>query len=920
MALLCSPALTSVAHAEASTPVRVGYFYNGDFMHKGDDGSYQGYDAEYYYMIEGYAGWDVQFVDYDSLSSAVAGLQRGEIDILSGMSKTDQRESEFLFSSQKMCTAHISVQTRADDDRFTVGDPATMTDLSCGILKGSNVVTLYESWCQANGLTPHVVEFDSIQDRNAALVSGQVDAVAGGSTVENAQKIAEFPGLDLFFMFNDGRADLKSQLDRAMGVIALSKPAFASDLYEKYFPASRNTSPSFSSSEKSYISSHQTIKVAVLSNDAPFSSVGADGTVAGILPEYFSHLSEVIGFDMQCVPYASKEECVAALAAGDVDVIGKYTYDVFDAHDLNLIQTNSFLSTDLVRITKAGTGSVESTAIPSCVSALASAEFARTGSTATVTTLDNGTDCFEALKSGSVDSVICSQAVATWLLNRNRSSDYVISAFDGVTWNICLALPSDSTGNVLRSIFDKTITVDNGYMDQLIAKDTLQDSADLAGVLDRVPVSLLVGLVAVFAVLLASAVAGLIVLSRHHQAERRLAVLQAENDVREASVAAESRANAARREFFGTVSHDMRTPLNGIMGFAGLALASDDPEVTHDYLRKIQASGALLSDLVDDTLMMSRIESGKFSISPTANDTYELAEEVTLPVRSMAQKKSIDFVDNSHDVPRRTVLVDRLAFQRILLNLLSNAVRFTPEGGTVSLDVRFDPADSPQPDTVFTVSDDGRGISADFLPHLFEPFAQENRAQAGTTGTGLGLAIVKSLVDAMGGTIEVKSEPDKGTAITVRLHLQEISDSEDWNRTHDVTDAFASRLAGKRVLVCEDNALNLEILRSMLEERGVEVVVAENGELGVKAFEDSPNGYFQAVLLDLRMPVMGGIEAARAIRGLDRLDASTVTILAVSADAYPEDVSACVEAGMNGHVSKPIKADELFRKLAASVS
>lgn len=279
---------------EPAAVVKVGYFSNGDFMHKAEDGSYAGYDIEYYYTLAGYAGWQLSFAEYPSLDSALAGLENGEIDILSGLSLTAERQSRFLVSSRKMCTSHISVQTRADDDRYTAGDPDTMKDLRCGVLRGSNVAALYTDWCSSNGLEPHIVEYDSIAARNTALQNREVDAIAAGSTIEGAQKIAEFPSLDLYFMFNRGQSALKAQLDRAMNILLLQNPTYAEDLFARAFPATRNSAPSFSAQEKSYLRAHGTLRIAVLADDLPFSrAVGK--SAGGILPEYYDHLAGMMG-------------------------------------------------------------------------------------------------------------------------------------------------------------------------------------------------------------------------------------------------------------------------------------------------------------------------------------------------------------------------------------------------------------------------------------------------------------------------------------------------------------------------------------------------------------------------------------------------------------------------------------------------
>lgn len=906
VAFLLPGVLPRAAAADAVT-VRVGYFYNGDFMHVNADGTYSGYDIEYYDTIAGYAGWKIQFVPYSNLQAALRGLKRGDIDIMSGLSKTPQREQDFLVSSNKMCTSRIAVQTRADDDRFTAGDPRTMQNLTCGILKGSNVVALYKNWCAENGLTAHIREYNSLERRNTALFAGEVDAIAAGSSVENAQKIAEFPALDLYFMLNQSRRDLKTVLDRSMGILALEDPTYTSALFEKYFPSTRNSRPSFSAAEKRFIAARPVVRAAVLKDDAPFSLELANGTVEGILPEYYTHLSSLIGFQIQCVPYASTEAAFQALHDGKVDLVGKLGNDVFDAVKKDVILTVPFLKMNLVQITRAGTGTVSRAAVPLCTRDAAKKALLAGSSRVSLVGRANSEACFESLKSRRVDAVICTQTAASWLLNQNRASSYVVSSFGSDTWDISAALPASETGNMLRSIFNKVIAIDNGYINQLITNDTLRDSADLSHLVDRLPVPLLAVFAAVAALLLVMVSAALLVLLRHRQAEQALAEQKVQ-------LAAEEERNRAKHTFFGTVSHDMRTPLNGIMGFTDLALESDDPEQVKKYLGKIRASGSVLTNLVSDTLLMSRLENGKYTLSPAPCDLPLILDEALEPIREIAREKGVALRDNLTDVPHCQVLTDRLSLQKILLNLLSNAVKFTPSGGTVTLHCTLRPESGGQVDSVISVSDTGSGISQEFLPHIFEPFSQEFLPGQDISGSGMGLSIVKSIADAMGGTISVSSRQGIGSEFTLHLRFPAVKPAAPSAAVQTAGDSASLR--GRQFLVCEDNPLNFEILKSILVRWGAGVTGAENGELGVEAFAASPCGFFSAILLDLRMPVMDGTAAAAAIREMDRADAKTVPIYAVSADAYPENVRECLDAGMNGHIAKPVDPKALLQILS----
>jgi signal transduction histidine kinase len=708
-------------------------------------------------------------------------------------------------------------------------------------------------------------------------------------------------------MFNKNQTALKAQLDRAMSILSLQNPTYAANLMLKYFPPSRNKKPSFSAAEKAFIAGHPVIRVAVLKDDAPFSEQQRDGSITGILPEYYSHLGKVVGSKFQCVPVVSKSDACAALARGEADLVGKFENDVFDASSHKVILTVPFLKTNIVQITRAGTDKLSSCAVPECNSRLVSSALAQSDSPLKIKLLANSKECFGALKSGRVDSVICTMPAAAWLLNRNRASEYVVSAFDCDDFAICCAPAFGADGNTLRSILDKVLAVDGGFIHKLITSDTLKDSADLAGYFDSLPISLVAAFAIVAALLLILAVMALAVLVRRRAAEKKLAAQQAE-----LAVAAE--ANKARHSFFGSVSHDMRTPLNGIIGFTELAMASEDPARIRDCLSKIRLSSSILNSLVNDMLVMTRLESGKYILKPQPCDTRELFAGVLEPIRELAKKKGVTFADNMSSIRRRTVMADPLSLQKIFLNLLSNAVKFTPAGGTVTLHCRLEPADAEEPDSVLSVSDTGRGISPEFLPRVFEPFAQENAVNADTSGTGIGLSIVKSIVDAMGGKIKVESEQGRGAVFTVRLHLKEVKEQPQQPAAAETPDV--SLLKGKRALVCEDNELNLEIIKSVLSDCGMEVCGAVNGKLGVEEFGRSSAGYFDVILLDLRMPVMDGMTAARAIRALGRPDAASVPIFAVSADAYPENVRDCLAAGMNAHIAKPINVGELVAALA----
>ena len=373
----------------------------------------------------------------------------------------------------------------------------------------------------------------------------------------------------------------------------------------------------------------------------------------------------------------------------------------------------------------------------------------------------------------------------------------------------------------------------------------------------------------------------------------------------------------AKDVFFSNISHDMRTPLNAVLGFVRQARKTDvTPELKDEYLSKVELSGNLLLDLINDTLTVSRISSGKLTLHLEPCSTKNIVESIVSPIIIAADQKHIAIDVDISAMPDKIIMADRLNLEKIFLNLLTNAVRYTPEGGHVWFTVvqdAMDATDTPRLSYTITVRDNGIGMSPEYLPHVFEPFSQEKQAGYDSTGTGLGLSIVKQLVTLMGGTVQVESIKGKGTTFTVQLNFVEGVKSE--SAEHKVSANKNQTLAGKKVLLCEDNSLNREIAVALLNEKGIEAVTAADGQQGVQKFNESEKGEYACILMDIRMPVMDGLEATERIRSLNRADAETIPIIAMTANAFADDVQACLDAGMNGHVSKPISPEQLFKTI-----
>jgi signal transduction histidine kinase/ligand-binding sensor protein/ActR/RegA family two-component response regulator len=369
------------------------------------------------------------------------------------------------------------------------------------------------------------------------------------------------------------------------------------------------------------------------------------------------------------------------------------------------------------------------------------------------------------------------------------------------------------------------------------------------------------------------------------------------------------RANNAKTDFLSRMSHDIRTPLNGIIGMTYLARQEKNGSKTSECLDKIEISSKFLLGLINDVLDMAKIESNKIVLHPEPYSASEITDYLNSVISPLCQEKNHHFTIDIKVDENRVPVVDKLRFNQIIFNLLSNAVKFTPEGGSVSFKAQFTKADEPNKlKMTALVSDTGKGISEEFQKILFTPFSQEDRSDTALNrGSGLGLAICKNLISLMGGTISVKSKLGQGTVFKVEVMLDSISEAEYAEKEKKTEQRVkSSSLSGLHILLCEDHPLNQEIAKAILEKSGAIVEIADNGEIGLAKFRKSSVGYYDVVLMDIRMPIKNGYETAEEIRALKRKDAARVPIIAMTADAFDDDVKKCLNAGMDSHIAKPI--------------
>ena len=423
-----------------------------------------------------------------------------------------------------------------------------------------------------------------------------------------------------------------------------------------------------------------------------------------------------------------------------------------------------------------------------------------------------------------------------------------------------------------------------------------------------------------FGILIAALVSGVLTVGYwQYEMQRYKEALYAEKIERAAKRAEE--ASEAKTRFLFNMSHDIRTPMNAIIGFSDLLEKHlDDKEKVHDYIKKIQLSGSFLLSLINYVLEMARIESGKATLRTEVGDAQELLGALNAVFEPAVEKKRLKY-NCTLDVEHRFIICDVTKVREIVLNIISNSVKYTPEGGSVTVQIKEIPWEK-EGWTAYRilVEDTGIGMGAEYLPHIFEEFTRERTStESKVVGAGLGLPIVKALIDLMGGTIQVESERGKGSKFEVILPFEIASEEEVKDSYVKKEEKPYNRSKEKRILLAEDNELNAEIAITILEENGFKVERAEDGCKCVELFSEKPTGYYSTILMDIQMPNMDGYTASRKIRGMEREDAKVIPIIALTANAFDEDRNKAFAAGMNGHIAKPIDVGRMVRTIGALV-
>lgn len=915
--LLLSAVLPVKAAAETAPVkiVRIGSFEN-TFNYCNEKGARKGYGYELLQTLSGYTGWQFEYVTCD-WSDCFEKLENGEIDIMGGISYTEDRAEKMLFSDEPMGEEKYYLYADLSRADISASNFKTLNGKKVGVLMGTEPEVMLTEWEEKYGIKTQHVNISNNEDVQQKLANHEIDcfvsleeslwAELGISTITRVGKSS------IYYVLNKDRSDLKEELDNAMRALDEEAPFYTADLCKKYF--SLDYKPILTGEEKAWLRKHGAIRMGFLTSDSGVSTFDpATGEITGTITDYIQFAADCLGnqkLEFQLVGYDDKEAELNALKSGEIDMIFHFDQSPNLAEEYRVARTNTTWTANMMVVTNQqlfAENKVNRVAVPQNKISL-TRYIAFYYPQWEIVDCDTQEDAIKLVKDGQADCFII-----------GVSSEAKYSKIYGF-YSVPLPNPANScfavnSGNrSLLSILNKTIKAMPANMltsSLAMHKSSLRKVTLSEFIKDNFVMVLLVGSIAVAVILLT--ILKLLRKARKAEAAARKAAddTQELNAKLQVAVEKAESANHAKSTFLFNMSHDIRTPMNAIIGYADLASRhSDDPAKLKKYMENIQVCGQNLLMLLNNVLDLARIENDKTEMEYSVSDVEKDFRNCIAMFRNLADSKGQTLMVTTQ-LLHPYIYADIPHLTEVCTNLVSNAVKYTGAGGTICCDVTQKPGKKEGwCDTVVTVADNGIGMSQEFQKHIFEPFERERTSTVSKVeGSGIGMGIVKKLFGLMGGTVEVESRIGVGSTFTVTIPCR-IASEDEIQAKRETGPSDQKSLFGVKILLVEDNDLNAEIAVELLQEEGSTVDRAKDGVECVDMLEKAANGTYQLILMDIQMPVMNGYDAAKKIRRMDDPQKADIPIIAMTANAFSEDKQAALDAGMNDHIAKPINMNVL---------
>lgn len=893
---MCMPCLAD----ETQKTIRVGSFED-TFNYVDEHGVRRGYGYELLQALAGYTGWKFEYVKCD-WSNCFEKLENGEIDIMGDISYTDDRAKEMLYSEETMGEEKYVLYADLLDTDIVSSDFKSLDGKRIGVLKGTEPENMLTEWENKHGIHTEHVNVSGNEDVKKKLANNEIDCfVSLEESIWSERGISSVTTIGksgIYFVMNKERSDIKQELDYAMRQLDSDSPFFKADLYKKYFTL--DYTQILTGVEKSWLEEHGGIRIGFLNNDPiVFSMDKKSGEIRGTLSEYISYAKDCLGnhtlkFDIQA--FDDYDKMIEALQNKEIDVIYYASRNSNVAEKKGYALSNTAWTYNLIAVTnKENFNENDSYVVAVPKNKVALKQYiAYNYPHWKLVDCDSIEDGANMVDDGKVDCFIMG---SSQVLSFDGKKNFKIIPLTK-TMEACFAVKDGQA--TLLSILNKTIkAMPSDMLTSAIAMydSTAYKTTFYSFLKDHLVVVLVLGFSIIIVILL------LLQKARRAEASAKVALKSAED------------ASLAKTQFLHNVSHDIRTPMNAILGYSELMeneLKDNDLPKVFEHLNKLQKAGNILLSIINNVLDMARIESGHMELDENYANIEDIRQRLIEMFEDEAKKKNIH-VRYTFNVEHKHVMADVTKVEEIFVNILSNALKYTPSNGSVEVNVDELSCDEPGYMIVRTsIMDTGIGMSQEYLEKIFESFSRERMTSSKISGTGLGMAIVKKYVDLLGGTIDVKSVLGKGSAFIVTLKYKMADEKYYLDKQEENCEVDNAIFNGKHILLAEDNDLNAEIAQTILERAGLFVDRVKNGIECVNRVIENPVGTYDVILMDIQMPKMDGYKATCEIRNLQDKAKACIPIVAITANAFEEDKKKAIDVGMDGHIAKPINIEDLF--------
>jgi signal transduction histidine kinase/ActR/RegA family two-component response regulator len=943
------------AEAEDEKVVRVGYFVEEGFQMGDRDGAVKsGYGYDYLQRLKLYGNWKYEYV-YGPYGELYEKLVKGEIDLLGGLAYRPERTAVISYPKEPMGSSQYVFFKRINDDSVTA-DPESLNGKRIGVLTGAQVKVV-NNYLEKHNLQATVSTYDDLKERDEAIRQGSIDVMLaeGYNNFTNlgVEMCLEAGATDFYLAVNKARPDILEDLNEAQHRLYQENPNYIADLSRKWFKRTKYTS-ALSKAERHWLDEHDVIRIGYLDDYLPYSSTAPDGSVDGVIKDIVPEIFNVLGIskiNIEYKGYPDGETLTKALQDREVDAIFPAISNYWITEEFDMVPSDPVINS-YFNILYLGEYPNMATAKIAVVNRLGVMDDFRAVHYPNnpVSFYGNDEEAVEALLKGEVDVVIVSGFRTEYVLHGKTGYSIIHSA--QLPDDASIGFAGMNANAIGMSILNHGITLMDKDFVLTSSYTYIPHRKMTSGEFLKQNIWIPIGALAVIFILVLFFIGRENRKNREHLLESesqiqeittlnsilqdrqlRLEELTAAQDVQlektkvlneelqqqhikleEAREAADV-ANQAKTTFLFNMSHDIRTPLNAIIGFTELEERDpDNVEVNREYRKKVKLASYQLLDILNNVLEMARIENKKVVIEQELTDSEELFNGCVAVFEGEMKKKNLSLTV-SCDIQHRYLYLDKTHLSEIIMNIVSNAVKYTPAGGAIQINYRELPGDTEEQCVIeVSVKDTGIGMSQEFVAEIFEQFSRaRNTSQSGIQGTGLGMAIVKNLIEMMKGHIEVHSAVGQGTEIIFRIPHRigaKPSDTKSESYTEETAD-----FSGKRILLAEDNDLNAEIATAILENNGFNVERACDGIECFNMVSTAEAGYYDLILMDIQMPNLNGYEATKKIRKLTDPAKANILIVAMTANAFKEDQQMAMEAGMNDHLAKPIDVKKMLETL-----